>query len=114
MLKNVIATLAIPAVVTCLSAAADTADTDHPYLGLWVTADGNIVHELLPTGRYVEARGNRERAYEGRYEVTGTHIEYWDDTGFRANGDFVSIDVLNHAGMVLYRQGSERRGSAAP
>jgi len=76
---------------------------DHPYVGLWVTEDGNIRHELLANGRYVEARGSRERAYEGRYEVTGTHIEYWDDTGFTADGDFID-DVLHHAGMILYRE----------
>ncbi|MFD2238166.1 Atu4866 domain-containing protein [Aureimonas populi] len=75
----------------------------HSYVGLWVTQDGHIRHELLPNGRYVEARGTRERAYEGRYEVTGTHIEYWDDTGFTADGDFID-DVLHHAGMILYRQ----------
>lgn len=77
--------------------------TSHPYVGLWVTADGRIRHELLANGRYVEARGTRERAYQGRYEVTGTHIEYWDDTGFTADGDFID-DVLHHAGMILYRQ----------
>ncbi|MCX8997050.1 Atu4866 domain-containing protein [Rhizobiaceae bacterium BDR2-2] len=76
---------------------------DHPYAGLWVTQDGRIRHELLPNGRYVEARGTRERAYEGRYEVTGTHIEYWDDTGFTADGDFID-GVLHHAGMILYRR----------
>ncbi|KAA0971942.1 hypothetical protein FPY71_02100 [Aureimonas fodinaquatilis] len=75
----------------------------HPYAGLWVTEDGRIRHELLPNGRYVEARGTRERAYEGRYEVTGTHIEYWDDTGFTADGDFID-EVLHHAGMILYRK----------
>jgi len=76
---------------------------NHPYVGLWVTEDGHIRHELLANGRYVEARGTRERAYEGRYEVTGTHIEYWDDTGFTADGDFID-DVLHHAGMILYRR----------
>lgn len=76
---------------------------NHSYVGLWVTKDGFIRHELLPNGRYVEARGARERAYEGRYEVSGTHIEYWDDTGFTADGDFID-DVLHHAGMVLKRK----------
>lgn len=74
----------------------------HPYVGLWVTEDGHIRHELLPNNRYVEARGNRERAYLGRYEVTGTHIDYWDDTGFTADGDFRD-GILYHAGMVLRR-----------
>ena len=78
--------------------------TDHPYSGLWVTDDGRVRHELLPNGRYVEARGTRERAYEGRYEVTGTHVEYWDDTGFTADGDFVDANTLHHGGMILHRQ----------
>jgi hypothetical protein len=77
---------------------------NHPYSGMWVTDDGHVRHELLPTGRYVEARGRRERAYEGRYEVTGTHIEYWDDTGFTADGDFVDSNTLHHGGMVLRRK----------
>ncbi|MBX5156222.1 MULTISPECIES: Atu4866 domain-containing protein [unclassified Rhizobium] len=76
----------------------------HPYVGIWVTDDGRIRHELLPDGRYDEARGNRESAYRGRYEVTGSHIEYWDDTGFTADGDFVDGDTLHHGGMVLRRQ----------
>lgn len=76
----------------------------HPYSGMWMTADGFIRHELLPNGRYIEARGERERAYEGRYEVSGSHIDYWDDTGFTADGDFVETGVLHHAGMVLYRR----------
>lgn len=84
-------------------AGATEMQADHPYVGMWVTEDGRIRHELLPNGRYVEARGSRERAYEGRYEVTGDHIEYWDDTGFTADGDFID-GVLHHAGMILYRR----------
>ncbi|MEO3388403.1 Atu4866 domain-containing protein [Mesorhizobium sp. CAU 1741] len=86
-----------------LAAEETEMEANHPYVGMWVTSDGRIRHELLPNGRYVEARGSRERAYEGRYEVTGTHIEYWDDTGFTADGDFID-DVLHHAGMILHRQ----------
>lgn len=33
---------------------------EHPYVGMWVTEDGYIRHELLPNGRYDEARGKRE------------------------------------------------------
>lgn len=75
----------------------------HPYVGMWVTADSHIRHNLLPNGRYDEARGNRESAYQGRYKVTGNYIEYWDDTGFTADGEFVD-GVLHHAGMILYRR----------
>lgn len=80
------------------------AKQDHPYIGMWVTDDGRIRHELLPGNRYDEARSSRQSAYQGRYEVTGNHIDYWDDTGFTADGDFVEPDVLHHAGMVLRRQ----------
>jgi hypothetical protein len=74
----------------------------HPYVGMWITADGHIRHNLLPNGRYDEARGNRESAYQGRYEVQGADIFYWDDTGFTADGKFID-GVLHHAGMILYR-----------
>lgn len=73
------------------------------YVGLWVTQDGRVRHELLPNGRYDEARGTRESAYQGRYTLTGDHIDYVDDTGFTADGDFRD-GVLYHGGMVLYRR----------
>ncbi len=76
----------------------------HPYVGMWVTDDGYIRHELLPNGRYDEARGTRQSAYRGRYEISGSHIEYWDDTGFTADGEFVDSNTLHHAGMILRRQ----------
>ncbi len=103
MQRAVAAMIAAMLLIQPLQAEEAELQTTHPYVGLWVTEDGHIRHELLPNGRYVEARGNRERAYLGRYEVTGTHIEYWDDTGFTADGDFID-DVLHHAGMILYRQ----------
>ena len=87
---------------------AEQPTADHPYAGLWVTADGRVRHRLLPNGRYEEARGRRECAYTGRYEVTGDHIEYWDDTGFTADGDFID-DVLHHGGMILYRRDDPSR-----
>ena len=105
-MKKSLATLAIVGLLGT-TADADTRETsaiaDHPYVGMWVTEDGRIRHQLLPNGRYMEARGARERAYEGRYKVTGNYIEYWDDTGFTADGEFRE-DVLYHAGMVLYRR----------
>jgi hypothetical protein len=75
----------------------------HPYVGMWITADGYIRHELLPEGRYDEARGKKQSAYQGRYRVTGDHIDYVDDTGFTADGEFRN-GILYHAGMVLYRE----------
>ncbi|MFN7103825.1 MAG: Atu4866 domain-containing protein [Pseudorhizobium sp.] len=76
--------------------------SNHPYVGLWVTKDEHIRHELLANGRYIEARGNRERAYTGEYRVKDNHIDYKDDLGFLAEGEFRK-DVLYHAGMVLVR-----------
>lgn len=78
--------------------------TTHPYVGMWLTADGYVRHNLLPGHRYDEARGTRESAYRGRYEVSGTRIEYWDDTGVTADGIFVDENTLHHGGMILYRK----------
>ncbi len=82
-------------------------DGTHPFVGMWVTADGYIRQQLLPNGRYDEARGNRKSAYHGRYEITDNHIQYWDDTGFTADGDFVN-GVLHHIGMKFHRERQER------
>ena len=76
----------------------------HPYAGMWVTGDGHIRQELLPSGRYDEARGKRTSAYQGRYEVRGNRIDYWDDTGFTADGVFVNDNELHHGGMIFYRE----------
>lgn len=85
------------------AAAPAGVSRSHPYVGMWVTADGRVRHNLLPNGRYDEARGSRESAYQGRYEVRGNEILYWDDTGFTADGTFVD-GVLHHGGMILHRR----------
>jgi ketosteroid isomerase-like protein len=84
--------------------AADAKISAHAFTGMWVTADGVIRQELLDNGRYDEARGNRRSAYQGRYVVSGNRINYWDDTGFTADGTFVSKNELHHGGMVFYRR----------
>ncbi len=75
--------------------------TKRDYIGLWVTEDHSIRQALLPNGRYIEARGRLEAAYQGNFQIIGDHIEYQDDTGFVADGDFIA-GVLHHAGMVMY------------
>ncbi|GAB3641341.1 Atu4866 domain-containing protein [Spirosoma arcticum] len=85
--------------------SAPQATQTNAYVGMWVTKDGHIRHELLPNGRYDEARGNRKSAYQGRYTLTGNHIDYVDDTGFTADGDFRD-GVLYHAGMILFKEKS--------
>jgi len=82
----------------------------HPYTGIWVTEDGYIRHNLLNNGRYDEARGNRKSAYQGSYTIEGNHIEYLDDTGFTADGEFIN-GVLYHAGMVLYLENTDERSN---
>ncbi|MYR57716.1 hypothetical protein GTY54_16250 [Streptomyces sp. SID625] len=79
-------------------------------VGMWVTADGHIRQELLPDGRYDEARGDRRSAYTGRYTVTGDHLDYVDDTGFTATGD-IRDGVLHHEHLVLHRENRAERPS---
>lgn len=96
--------MAMPACAAPPPSSMENTVQPHPWIGIWVTADGHIRHELLANGRYDEARGNRESAYQGRYEITGNHIDYWDDTGFTADGTFVDEHTLHHGGMVFYRR----------
>jgi len=83
-----------------------TIEETKEYIGMWVTRDGYIRHELLPNNRYDETRGERKSAYRGNYQISGNHIDYQDDTGFTADGDFID-GVLHHAGMILYKEVSE-------
>lgn len=78
-------------------------EEDKSYLGMWVTTDGYIRQELLPNGRYDEARGKTKSAYTGKYRMDGNHISYKDDTGFSATGDFVD-GVLHHGGYLFYKE----------
>ncbi|GAF17166.1 hypothetical protein JCM19046_1659 [Bacillus sp. JCM 19046] len=49
------------------------------------------------------SRGSKQSAYQGHYTVNGNQIDYIDDTGFTADGEFRN-GILYHAGMVLYRE----------
>jgi len=91
---------------------AKSSGDQNKYVGMWVTADGRIRHELLAGGRYDEARGKKKSAYQGRYWLEGDHIEYVDDTGFTADGEFRE-GVLYHAGMVLYLEEIDPKLGAA-
>jgi len=80
-----------------------TIEETKSYIGMWVTKDGYIRHELKPNNKYDEARGIKQSAYQGSYKVTGNHIDYRDDTGFSADGEFKD-GVLYHAGMILFKE----------
>jgi hypothetical protein len=100
---------ALSAVIALSAAGAGPTRTDHddpaqhPYLGMWVTRDGHIRHELLPDGRYDEQRGERRSAYRGRYWIKGPQIIYLDDTGFTADGEFRD-GIYLHGGYEFVRE----------
>lgn len=79
-----------------------SADAEHGYAGMWIDDTGFLHQELLPDGRYDETRDGRPHAYQGRYWITGDRIEYLDDLGFWAYGDFRD-GVLYHAQYRLTR-----------
>lgn len=76
---------------------------DSSYLGVWVDETDFLHQELTADGRYDETRGGRPHAYQGRFWIEGDRIEYLDDLGFWAFGDFRG-GVLSHAGYVLRRR----------
>ena len=76
-------------------------------LGVWVDQNDWLHQELLAQGRYDETRGGRRHAYTGRYWLDGDRIDYLDDSGFYAFGEFIG-DQLFHAEFVMRRQESGR------
>lgn len=75
---------------------------DSPYLGMWIDETDFLHQELTADGRYDETRGGRPHAYQGRFWIEGDRIDYLDDLGFWAFGEFRD-GVLYHAGYVLHR-----------
>ncbi|MET3368405.1 UNVERIFIED_CONTAM: hypothetical protein ABIE34_001645 [Jeotgalibacillus campisalis] len=86
------------------TAAATTAAAGIPdeRLGTWIDQNDFVHQHLSADGRYDETRGGREHAYQGRFWVTGDRIDYLDDLGFWAFGEFVD-DTLHHAGYTFHR-----------
>ena len=93
-----------PVEVACRAAdteVAHTASSDR-YLGTWID-ENDFVHQHLTTdGRYDETRGGRPHAFQGAYWITGDRIDYRDDLGFWAFGEFAD-GVLHHAGYTFHR-----------
>ena len=73
---------------------------DSPYLGMWIDETDFLHQELTADGRYDETRGGRPHAFQGRFWIDGERIDYLDDLGFWAFGEFRN-GVLYHAGYVL-------------
>jgi hypothetical protein len=83
---------------TGIPAAADL--TGSPRVGVWIDSHDFLHQELGADGRYDETRGGRRHAYQGRYWIDGDRIDYLDDLGFWAYGEFQG-DELHHAGYVM-------------
>ncbi|MGX9885202.1 Atu4866 domain-containing protein [Streptomyces sp. NPDC002276] len=81
--------------------------TGSPRVGVWIDENGFLHQELTADGRYDETRGGRPHAYEGRYWIDGDRIDYLDDLGFWAFGEFRG-DELHHAGYAM-RLGARSR-----
>lgn len=77
--------------------------SDSPYLGMWIDETDFLHQELTADGRYDETRGGRPHAYQGRIWIEGDRIDYLDDLGFWAFGEFRD-GALYHAGYVLRRR----------
>ena len=109
LVLSVIATLAMAGLISLSTLIKPTnnhstaMEAKEDFTGMWVTEDGYICHELLSGGRYDEARGGKKSAYQGNYAITGNHIDYKDNAGFTADGEFKG-DVLYHGGYIFYRQ----------
>lgn len=102
-LMMVMAVLAAWTTMANAQASSAPPAESHPYLGMWISEDGDIRHELLPNSRYDEQRGKRMSAYQGRYWIEGHRIQYRDDTGFSADGEFRD-GVFHHGGYVFRRE----------
>jgi len=74
--------------------------TGSPRVGVWVDRNDFLHQELSADGRYDETRGSRPHAYQGRYWIDGDRIDYLDDLGFWAFGEFHG-EELHHAGYVM-------------
>ena len=74
--------------------------TGSPRLGVWIDRQDFLHQELTADGRYDETRGGRPHAYQGRFWIDGDRIDYLDDLGFWAYGEFRG-DELHHAGYVM-------------
>lgn len=84
-------------------ASGVVAPSDSPYVGMWIDETDFLHQELAADGRYDETRGGRPHAFQGSFWIDGDRIDYLDDLGFWAFGEFVD-GVLHHGPYVLRRR----------
>lgn len=79
-----------------------TSSIPSEFLGTWIDENDFVHQHLTADGRYDETRGGRPHAYQGSFWISGERIDYLDDLGFWAFGEFVD-GVLHHAGYTFHR-----------
>jgi imidazolonepropionase-like amidohydrolase len=70
--------------------------------GTWIDENDFVHQHLTADGRYDETRGGRKHAFQGAFWITGDRIDYRDDLGFWAFGEFTD-GLLQHAGYTFHR-----------
>lgn len=80
--------------------AGVVAASESPYVGMWIDESGFLHQELAADGRYDETRGGRPHAFQGAFWIDGDRIDYLDDLGFWAFGEFID-GVLHHGPYIL-------------
>lgn len=83
--------------------AGEVTPSTSPYLGMWIDKSDFLHQELTADGRYDETRGGRPHAFQGAFWIDGDRIDYLDDLGFWAFGEFVD-GVLYHGPYTLSRR----------
>ncbi|MCC2316563.1 Atu4866 domain-containing protein [Cellulomonas chengniuliangii] len=83
--------------------AGEVAASTSPYLGMWIDTSDFLHQELTADGRYDETRGGRPHAFQGSFWIDGERIDYLDDLGFWAFGEFID-GVLHHGPYTLERR----------
>jgi hypothetical protein len=83
---------------------AEEVDTLNRLVGMWITGDGQVQREVRADGRFVERNAVIDRpTRQGRYEIDGDKVAYYDDAGLRSDGVYKD-GILYHAGMIFYRR----------
>ncbi|MBF4588230.1 Atu4866 domain-containing protein [Curtobacterium sp. VKM Ac-2887] len=93
---------AVPAADVGSNIGASEPSDGHPLLGTWIDENDFVRQHLTGDGRYDETRGGRPHAYQGDFWITGNRIDYRDDLGFWAFGEFADGN-LHHAGYTFHR-----------
>lgn len=95
--------VALPHPERTASAGIASSESNAAVCGTWVDESDFVHQHLTADGRYDETRGGRPHAYHGSYWVSGSRIDYRDDLGFWAFGEFAD-GVLHHAGYTFHRR----------